>query len=35
MLRDLQLRALVNAEELWSLHQGRRNKPAEILGIKP
>lgn len=22
-------------EELWNLHQGRRNKPAEIFGIKP
>ena len=29
------IRTLVNAEELWNLHQGRRNKPAEILGIKP
>lgn len=29
------VRTLVNAEELWNLHQGRRNKPAEILGIKP
>lgn len=28
------VRTLVNAEELWSLHQGRRNKPEEILGIK-
>ena len=29
------VRTVVNVEELWSLHQGRRNKPAEILGIKP
>ena len=28
-------RTLVNAEELWNLHQGRRNKPAEVLGIQP
>ena len=27
-------RTLVNAEELWSLYKGRRNKPAEILGIE-
>ena len=27
-------RTLVNAEELWSLHKGRRNKPAEVLGIE-
>jgi hypothetical protein len=27
-------RTLVNAEELWSLYNGRRNKPAEILGIE-
>lgn len=27
-------RTLVNAEELWNLHLGRRNKPAEVLGIE-
>ena len=28
-------RTLVNAEKLWNLHLGRRNKPADVLGIKP
>ncbi len=27
-------RTLVNAEELWGLYLGRRNKPAEVLGIE-
>ena len=27
-------RTLVNAEELWNLHLGRRNKPAEVLGVQ-